>query len=161
MTAAGSEILPATGADTAYSLAPRVDRAVLDLRRVNRDGLQQRTEAFSARLLRFLRSLERDPVIDTIVRQLARAGSSVAANYHATRRSRSRAEFIARLAIVVEEADESVHWLEQIRIIEAASGHELPWLEDEARQLRAIFARSLGTARRNCAALKRASESER
>lgn len=119
------------------------------------DQLQARADTFGARLLKLLRRLGREPVTDTVVRQLARAGSAVAANYHATRRSRSRAEFIARLAVVVEESDETVHWIEQLRAAAIASGAEWDALLEEARQLRAIFSRSLTTAKRNYAAEKR------
>lgn len=93
-------------------------------------------------------------------RGLARSGSGVASNYPATRRARSRVEFVARLAVVVEEADESVHWLEQMHATGIASGEPLDWLVDEARQLRAIFARSLATAKKNYA-LQKASTAPR
>jgi four helix bundle protein len=73
----------------------------------------------------------------------------VSANYHSAGRSRSRAEFIARLGIVVDEADESVHWLSVTRDSGTANGQELDWLLDEGAQLRAIFSASLATARRN------------
>jgi four helix bundle protein len=120
------------------------------------DELQARADAFGVRLAIFLRALPHDPVTETIARQLARAGTSIASNYRATRRARSRAEFIARLAVVVEEADETVHWLPQIRDARLASGDELAGLVDEAKQLLAIFARSLATAKRNHALQKAA-----
>ena len=113
------------------------------------DALALRSEAFALRTIRFVRGMARGPVNDSLVRQLARSGPGISANYRSARRSRSRAEFVARLAIVVDEADETEHWLSMIRDGELASGPELDWLLQESRQLRAIFSTSLMTARRN------------
>lgn len=77
-----------------------------------------------------------------------RATSSVAANYHAAQRGRSRAEFIAKLGTVVEEVDESVVWLEYMRDGNVASDAELL---SEAQQLRRILGTALRTARANAA----------
>jgi four helix bundle protein len=73
----------------------------------------------------------------------------VSSNYHSAGRARSRAEFIARLGIVVDEADEAEHWLTTIRETRIATGGELDWLITESRELRAIFSRSVKTAREN------------
>jgi four helix bundle protein len=70
------------------------------------EALRQRTKRFAVRLLKFLKTLARDPVTTEVVRQLAKSGPAVSANYHATCRSRSRREFIAKLGVVLEEADE-------------------------------------------------------
>jgi four helix bundle protein len=113
------------------------------------DRLAERTKHFSVRLLKFLRTLPQNPVTDVVVRQLAKSGTGVAANYRSTRRSRSKAEFIARLGVVVEEVDESEHWLEIARDVELASGEELEWLLAESHELRAVFVASLTTARLN------------
>ena len=75
------------------------------------DDLSDRVRRLAVRVIRFARALARGPVADPIVRQLVRCGCGVSANYRSARRSRSRAEFIARLAVVVEEADEAEHWL--------------------------------------------------
>jgi four helix bundle protein len=73
----------------------------------------------------------------------------MSANYHACCRGRSRAEFIAKLGLAVEEADESEHWL--LVLIESGIGRgaELDTLYDESRQLRAILKASYDTARTN------------
>jgi four helix bundle protein len=113
------------------------------------DELSLRTQQFAVRALKFVRTLPREPATDAVARQLARSGPSVSANYRSARRARSRAEFIARLALVVDEADESEHWLAVIFESAMATGGELDWLLDESRQLRAIFERSLTTARLN------------
>jgi four helix bundle protein len=111
------------------------------------DVLAQRSQAFAVRIIRFVRSMPRDIPSDAIARQLARSGPGISANYRSARRARSRAEFIARLGIVVEEADE--HWLCLIRDDQVASGPEMGWLLQESIQLRAIFSKSLTTARLN------------
>jgi len=78
--------------------------------------------------------------------QFYRASASVESNYRAAKRGRSTAEFIAKLGVVVEEIDEAVGWLEHMRDARIVSD---PGLLSEAEQLRKIFGRSLGTARRN------------
>jgi hypothetical protein len=67
-------------------------------------------------------------------------------NYCAAKRGRSTAEFISKLATVVEEIDEAVRWLEHMRDIRLAVD---PDLLSEAEQLRRIWGASVGTARRN------------
>ena len=70
-------------------------------------------------------------------------------NYRSATRGRSRAEFIAKLGIVVEEADESVGWLELMTQVELSRGPELTWLLGESRELLAIFGTSQKTAKAN------------
>jgi four helix bundle protein len=78
------------------------------------DELKRRTKAFALRILKLAAALP--PTIEgKVIRgQLVRAGTSVASNYRAACRGRSRKEFIAKLGIVEEEADESAFWLEMI-----------------------------------------------
>ena len=113
------------------------------------DVLRARVRQFAIRVLKFVRTLPREPASDTAARQLARSGTSVSANYHAAGRARSRAEFIAKLGLVVEEADESQHWLFIVRESRLAQGAELEWLLGESGELLAIFSKSLRTARLN------------
>ncbi len=68
--------------------------------------LRSRVRRFAVRLGTFLRTLPRDPVTIEIIRQLAKSGGGTSANYHASCRGRSRAEFIAKRGVTVEEADE-------------------------------------------------------
>jgi len=91
----------------------------------NADGLRARAKEFAVRILRFVRKRPRDPSHDAVAWQLAKSGPSVSANYHSAGRSRSRAEFIARLGVVVDEADESVHWLGVLKETGLAEGAEL------------------------------------
>ncbi len=76
------------------------------------EELKQRTKSFAIRIVTLFRSLQHSPDAQTLGKQLLRSGTSVAANYRAVCRARSQAEFIARMGIVVEEADETVFWLE-------------------------------------------------
>ena len=81
-------------------------------------------------------------------KQLLRSGTSVAANYRAVCRARSRAEFLAKMGIVIEEADETVFWLELLTESEIVRAGQMEQLIKEANELLAIFAASAQTARR-------------
>jgi four helix bundle protein len=83
-----------------------------------------------------------------VERFLLRSALSTSANYRAACRARSRREFIAKLGVVLEEADETEHWLDILQACNVGRGPELEWLKDEAAQLRAIFRQSVTTARR-------------
>ena len=113
------------------------------------DELRSRVKRFAIRIIKFIRTLPPDLATESIARQLARSGPSISANYHSSGRARSRAEFIARLGIVADEADESEHWLGVLRQAGLAAGPELEWLLNESRELRAIFVKSVSTARSN------------
>jgi four helix bundle protein len=113
------------------------------------DALKRRAAAFGIAVLRLIRSASRDVACDTVIRQLARSAMSIAANYGAACAGRSRNEFIAKLGIVHEEADETVHWLTTAYEVGCITGPEVDAVIREAKELRAIFASSLGTARRN------------
>src|ERR1043166_1180117 len=76
--------------------------------------LRARTKSFALRVVKLYRSLPRTADSQVMGKQLLRCGTSVAANYRASCRARSRAEFAARIGIVVEEADESAFWLEML-----------------------------------------------
>ena len=79
---------------------------------MNEEDLKNRTKEFALRILNLIDALPNTPAGRTVANQLARSGTLVAANYRAACRGRSKAEFIAKLGIVVEEADESEFWLE-------------------------------------------------
>jgi four helix bundle protein len=82
----------------------------------------------------------------TIKRQLVRAATSVGANYRAARRARSRKDFISKLSIVEEEADECVYWLSLLGEM-GCDGEELTWLKGDANEIVAIIVASKKTAR--------------
>ena len=76
--------------------------------------LKDRTKLFALRILKLVAALPKSIVGRTIANQLVRSGTSVAANYRAACRARSKIEFVSKLGVVEEEADESAFWLELI-----------------------------------------------
>jgi four helix bundle protein len=113
------------------------------------EDLRDRTKAFAVRVVRVFRSLPFKTDAQILGKQLTRSGTSVAANYRAACRSRSRAEWVAKIGIVVEEADETVFWLEMLSDCDIVPQRKLASLLAEAHELSAIFTASHFTARRN------------
>ena len=113
------------------------------------DDLKKRTKRFALRILKLVAALPDTVQGRTIGGQLARAGTSVGANYRAACRGRSRAEFIAKLGIVEEEADESGYWLELVIEAELLRAPKVQPLLDEANELTAIMSSSKVTAKKN------------
>ena len=111
------------------------------------EQLRARTKQFAIRIVRVFKSLPKNDEARIIGKQLLRAGTSVAANYRAVCRSRSKAEFISRMSVVVEEADETAFWLELLIETSIIPGVRLRDLLTEANELLAIFAASVWTAR--------------
>jgi four helix bundle protein len=109
--------------------------------------LEERTATFASNVLRFVRSLPKAAPEQALGRQRLKAGTAVGAGYRTARRSRSKEEFLARLAVVVEESDESVCWLELLTRDPACATLDVASILQEARELRAIFATSLRTAK--------------
>ena len=109
--------------------------------------LRARTKAFAIRIVKLYRSLPRSPDAQVLGKQLLRCRTAVAANYRATCRSRSRAEWVAKIGVVVEEADESVFWLEMLSDCGIIPAERLRDLMAEAHELSAIFTASHFTAR--------------
>lgn len=113
------------------------------------DALKDRTKQFAIRIVSVSKSLPRSREGDVVGRQLLRSGTAVAANCRAVCRSRSKAEFISKVAIVVEEADETVFWLELLADTGIVPKQKLSLLLTEANELPAICAASLRTAKYN------------
>jgi four helix bundle protein len=111
------------------------------------EELKQRTKQFALRVIRLFRSLPKNDEARVIGRQLLRSSTSVAANYRAACRARSKAEFTAKMGVVVEEMDESTFWLELLIESELMPELRLRNLVAEAKELLAIFAASQRTAR--------------
>ena len=111
------------------------------------EQLKARTKRFAIRIVRVFRSLPKTDEARIIGKQLLRAGTSVAANYRAVCRSRSKAEFISRMSVVVEEADETVFWLELLTETSIIAEARLSELLGETNELLAICAASLRTAK--------------
>jgi four helix bundle protein len=110
-------------------------------------SLIDRTKRFALRVIRVVDSLPRSSAGEVIGRQLLKAGTSVAANYRAAQRARSRAEFRAKLGIVEEEADESYFWLDLIIDAGLIKASRVAPLRQEAHEITAIIVASLRTAK--------------
>jgi four helix bundle protein len=113
------------------------------------EDLKQRTKAFALEIIKLVESLPRTRTADVLGRQLLRSGTSVAANYRAAARAKSPADFICKMGIVEEEADESSLWLKLLTEAETLPQDKVALHLSEARQLTAIAVASINTARRN------------
>ncbi len=112
--------------------------------------LRDKTKMFARRVLRLVEALPRSRSANIVANQLGRAGTSVGANYRAACRARSTADFISKLGIVEEEADESAFWMELVIEEEMLPAKKVEALWQEANALTAIMVSSRKTlARRN------------
>ncbi|MEM6551507.1 MAG: four helix bundle protein [Planctomycetota bacterium] len=110
--------------------------------------MEDRTKAFALRVLRLCAALPRNAEAQMIAGQLRRSGTSVGANYRASRRSRSRAEMRSKLATVEEEADESAFWLELIMEQGHLADDRVQPLWQEANEITAMMVSSIKTLRK-------------
>ena len=113
------------------------------------EALQERTRRFAVSVTGFCRTLPDTWEGRHVRDQLFRAGTGVAASYHASCRARSHREFISKLGVVVEESDESVFWLKFVKRAEISDTPDGRGPLCEARELLAIFAQSAKTASAN------------
>ena len=109
--------------------------------------LKDRTKGFAVAIIRLCRELPSTVDGRTVGHQMIRSGTSVGANYRALCRARSRAEWIAKLGVVEEEADETLFWLEVAVEAKLVSGTQAQALLKEADELTAIFVSSLKSAK--------------
>src|SRR5258706_10891372 len=103
------------------------------------EDLRLRTKKFALRVIKLVQSLPKNSEAQVLGKQLLRSGTAVGANYRAAGRSRSKAEFVAKLGIVVEEADESMYWIELLSDSGVVKAERLVDLQQEAKELTAIF----------------------
>ncbi len=113
---------------------------------MNESELKQRTKQFSLRVMKLIAALPGGVEARAIGSQLVRSGTSVGANYRAACRGRSKAEFIAKLGTVEEEADESAFWMELIIEGGLMEKSRVEPLLHEANELVAIIAASRKSA---------------
>jgi len=111
--------------------------------------LKARTKEFALRVLALVGALPQTTAGRIVANQLGRAGTSVGANYRAACRGRSKAEFVAKIGVVIEEADESVYWLEMIMDMKMLKKQQVESLHKEANELVAIMTSSRITAQGN------------
>jgi four helix bundle protein len=113
------------------------------------DELKLRTKQFALRVIRLVAALPKTIEGRAIASQLVRCGTSVAANYRAACRARSRSEFVANMGVVLEEADETQLWLELIIESRLLPVERVGSLLDEASELVAIIVTSRKSASSN------------
>lgn len=111
--------------------------------------LKTRTKKFALRILKLTAALPNSTEARVIRNQLSRSGTSVGANYRASCRARSRAEFISKIGNVIEEADESCYWMELIIEGDMLPEEKVAALLQEANELTAIMTASRKTAEEN------------
>ena len=116
---------------------------------MNQKELKSRTKQFALRILKLTAALPNEAEARVIQNQLARSGTSVGANYRASCRARSQAEFIAKIGVVIEEADESGYWMELIIEGNILPKEKVIALLQEADELTAIMTASRKTAQEN------------
>ncbi|MCU0339179.1 MAG: four helix bundle protein [Spirosomaceae bacterium] len=114
-----------------------------------RQDLKLRTKQFSLRVIKLVQSLPNDKVSDVLGKQLIRSGTSVGANYRSACRAKSQADFINKIHICEEEADESSYWMELLAESELMPLNRLENLMKESNELTAIFSASVLTAKQN------------
>jgi len=111
------------------------------------ERLQSRTKRFALRIITLYRSLPKTDEARILGKQLLRSGTSVGANYRAACRARSRAEFVAKLGVVLEEADESAFWLDLMQEAGIFPEEKLHEIIDESNELVSIFVASVRTSK--------------
>jgi len=112
------------------------------------EELKERTTAFAVEVVKFCRELRKLPEARITADQLSDSAQATMANYRAACRARSHREFISKIAVAVEEADESVGWLAVVARAQLASGPQVDTLSREANEILAILAASRRTAER-------------
>lgn len=114
-------------------------------------GIQARTQAFYQMVIKFTMSLPENRVVAQIAPQLLDSAGSIDSNYRSACRGRSKREFIAKVGVAAEEADEAKGWLESLLNAGIGDATKTKALIQEAHELVAMFTASEKTARRNLA----------
>jgi four helix bundle protein len=116
---------------------------------MDREQMKIRTKEFAKEVIFLCRKLPSNQEGRLVGSQIFRAGTSVGANYRAACRARSKKDFIFKLGIALEEADETLYWLEILAETKIVEANLLTGLKSEANELIAIFVASLNTAQRS------------
>ena len=114
---------------------------------MNPDEMKRRTKEFAKKIIEFCRELPDNREGRLIGNQLFKSGTSIAANYRAACRGRSKAEFVAKLGIVLEEGDETLFWLEIIGEMKIHDESSVEYLMQECDEIVAIMVSSVKTAK--------------
>jgi four helix bundle protein len=111
--------------------------------------LKKRTQKFAIDVIKLASKLPHNDVGVIFRRQIVRSGTSVGANYRAALRGKSKPDFINKIAIVLEELDETQYWLEIIALADLLKTEEANKIWEEAEQLMKIFTTTSKTAKAN------------
>ncbi|MBA4311535.1 MAG: four helix bundle protein [Chlorobiaceae bacterium] len=111
------------------------------------EELKERTKKMALEVIRLTSSLPRNREVDVLAKQLVRSATSVGANYRSACRARSKADFINKIDIVEEEADDSLYWLELFTESKIIKFDKVQPLMNEMKELLAIFTASGRTAK--------------
>jgi four helix bundle protein len=115
--------------------------------RVDADELKRRTKQFGLRIIKLIEALPSSKAANVMGNQLLRSGTSVGANYRAACRARSKPDLISKASISIEEADESLYWMEMLVEAEIMPKEKIVALMKEADEIVAILTASVKTAR--------------
>ncbi|MCM5662942.1 four helix bundle protein [Galbibacter mesophilus] len=116
---------------------------------MSQNNLLDRTKKFAIDCWNFCFKIPKSREYNAFVNQLIRSSSSVGANYRASQRAKSTADFINKLKITEEEIDESIYWLEIFEAISSDNTSEIKTLKKEGKELLAIIVASINTSRKN------------
>jgi len=116
---------------------------------MNKVDLQKRTKQFNIDVIKVCETLPRNAAGFELAKQIIRSSGSVGANYRATQRAKSKADFIYKLEIVIEEADESMYWLEVMSETGLIDTKNATGLIKEANELVSIFVATVKTTKAN------------
>jgi four helix bundle protein len=113
------------------------------------EELKNRTRTFALRVIKLAKHFSPDDIDRILIKQLIRSATSVAANYRAALKAKSKKDFVYKLTMIEEEADESYFWLDLISEAGILKPEKLTLLIQEAKELTAIFTAQGKTARAN------------
>lgn len=111
--------------------------------------MKNRFKQLSINVINLIEKFPRSTVFEVIGKQLLRSSTSTGANYSSGCRARSKAEFISKLQIVLEELDETLYWLELLTEAKLIDKQKIQHLIDTVNELIAIIVTSIKTAREN------------
>lgn len=116
---------------------------------MNPEELKARTKRFALDVIRLVETLPKNKPSDVIGKQILRSATSIGANYRSACKARSKADFISKITIVEEEADETQYWLELLTESGLIEPKSVTNLLKEAKELTAIFTATGKTAKQN------------
>ncbi len=123
--------------------------SISNLFKMNKTELQQRTKKFAIDIIKLSDTLHNSRAVNVLINQLLRSSSSVGANYRSACKGKSTNDFINKIVITEEEADECIYWLELLEESGLVKNENIPILRKEATELTAIFTAIGKTAKKN------------